>query len=66
MVKTIKYDHLKLISLEVYLGGRGAYLDPDDVPIIYLCIHLEYGVEGGLFQEYILVYDSSQYLLRVG
>ena len=40
-VKTIKLDHLKLISIEVSLEGRGAYLDLDDVPITQLCIHIE-------------------------
>ena len=34
-VKSIKFDHLELITLELYLVGRGAYLDPDDVPIIF-------------------------------
>ena len=40
-VKNIKLDHHKIISLEVYLAGRGEYLDLGDVTITLFRIHLE-------------------------
>ena len=32
-VKTIKLDHIQIISMEICLGGGAAYIDPYDVPI---------------------------------
>ena len=39
-VRTIKFEHIKLISLEVYLLGRGVYINLYDVPITRFYIHL--------------------------